>query len=141
MFSMIPAVRPLALALVLMARAAVPASAQTEEAFHLAPQRAGVVDVYVLSFGLWGPQSVFESEAKGAAQVLASRLDAAGRTLVRFNGKRHTGARPATIFSAARAAGATLDPDEDVLVVVLTSHGSPDGIGLVAGRERRLLTP
>ena len=33
----------------------------------LQSQRAGQTDVYILSFGLWGPQSVFESEAKGAA--------------------------------------------------------------------------
>ncbi len=60
----------------------------------LEPQRPGRTDVYILSFGLWGPQSVFESEAKGAARVLEAQLDARGRSIVRFNGKRRFGAGP-----------------------------------------------
>lgn len=107
----------------------------------LAPQRPGVVDAYILSFGLWGPQSVFESEAKGAARVLAERLDAQGRTIVRFNGKRRFGAMPRDLLAAADAVGRGVDPDEDVAVVVLTSHGSPEGLGIVAGRSQRLLSP
>ena len=53
-----------------------PAVGQTPRgagAFRLEPQRPGAVDIYILSFGLWGPQSVFESEAKGAARVLEAR--------------------------------------------------------------------
>jgi hypothetical protein len=111
------------------------------DALRLAPQRPGVVDVYVVSFGLWGPQSVFESEAKGAAQVLARQLDARGRTVVRFNTKRQFGAKPETMLAALGEVGLVLDPEEDVLVLVLTSHGGRDGIGLVAGRDARLLTP
>jgi hypothetical protein len=107
----------------------------------LKPQRPGVVDAYILSFGLWGPQSVFESEAKGAARVLEDRLDAKGRSLVRFNSKTRAGASPAALEAAARAVGRTLDPEEDVAVLVLTSHGSPDGIGVVAGRNAGLLRP
>lgn len=128
-------------ALVAFALLASPALAQGGGPFRLAPQRPGVVDAYVLSFGLWGPQSVFESEAKGAARVLEAQLDARGRSVVRFNGKRRFGAGPEDLAAAARAVGATLDPDEDVAVVVLTSHGTPEGIGLVRGRDQRLVTP
>ncbi|HEV2560161.1 MAG TPA: C13 family peptidase [Microvirga sp.] len=117
---------------------ALPAAAQRVE---LAPQRPGVVDAYILSFGLWGPQSVFESEAKGAARVLEAKLDARGRSVVRFNGKRRFGARPEALLAAAEAAGRALDPEEDVAVLVLTSHGAPEGVGLVAGREQRIVTP
>lgn len=109
--------------------------------FQLAPQRPGQADVYVLSFGLWGPQSVFESEARGAARILEQRLGAKGRSIVRFNTKRRTGATPETLMAAAEAAGRTLDPAEDIAVLVLTSHGAPEGIGLVAGRDARLVTP
>jgi hypothetical protein len=56
----------------------------------LEPQRPGVTDVYILSFGLWGPQSVFESEAQGAARVLERQLGSNGRTIVRFNTKRRS---------------------------------------------------
>jgi hypothetical protein len=107
----------------------------------LQSQRAGQTDVYILSFGLWGPQSVFESEAKGAARILEQQLGAKGRSIVRFNTKRRAGATPETLVAAAEAAGRTLDPAEDVVMLVLTSHGAPEGIGLVAGRKALLVTP
>jgi hypothetical protein len=107
----------------------------------LEPQRPGKVDVYILSFGLWGSQSVFESEAKGAARILEARLGSKGRTIVRFNTKRRFGATPSALMAAAKAAGQTLDPAEDVVVLVLTSHGAPEGIGVVTGRKTMLMTP
>jgi Peptidase C13 family len=116
-------------------------AARRADPFRLAPQRPGQTDVYILSFGLWGPQSVFESEAKGAARILEAQLGAKGRSIVRFNTKRRAGATPQTLLAAAEAAGRTLDPAEDVVVLVLTSHGAPEGIGLVAGRDTRLVTP
>jgi hypothetical protein len=97
--------------------------------------------VYILSFGLWGPQSVFESEAKGAARILEAQYGSKGRSIVRFNTKRLAGATPQSLMAAAAAAGRTIDPAEDVIVMVLTSHGGPDGIGLVTSRDRRLVTP
>ena len=45
------------------------------------------------------------------------------------------------MLAAATAAGQILDPAEDIVVLVLTSHGAPEGIGLVAGRDARLVTP
>jgi len=116
-------------------------SARRADPVGLAPQRAGQTDVYVLSFGLWGPQSVFESEAKGAARILEQQFGSKGRSIVRFNTKRRAGATPETLLAAADAAGRALDPAEDVVVLVLTSHGAPEGIGLVAGRDTRLVTP
>ncbi len=115
--------RPFSLraALAALALLATPALAQQDRGgVRLAPQRPGVVDSYILSFGLWGPQSVFESEAKGAARILEAQLDARGRSVVRFNGKRRFGAAPEDMMAAARAVGATLDPAEDVAV------GGPD---------------
>lgn len=110
-------------------------------AFKLEPQRPGEVDTYILSFGLWGPQSVFESEARGAARILEAQFGSKGRTIVRFNTKRRFDATPPTLLAAARATGEVIDPAEDVVVLLLTSHGAPEGIGLVAGRNARLLTP
>jgi hypothetical protein len=107
----------------------------------LAPQRPGQTDVYILSFGLWGPQSVFESEAKGAARILEAQIGSKGRSIVQFNTKRRAGATPQSLLAAATAAGQTLDPAEDIVVLVLTSHGAPEGIGLVAGRDALLVTP
>lgn len=130
----------MAAAALLIAAAAVPVAAQGR-AGALLPQRPGVTDVYVLSFGLWGTQSVFESEAKGAARVLEPILDSKGRTLIRFNTKTRADATPRAMKAAAEAVGRTLDPEEDIAVVLLTSHGGHDGIGLVFGRTAMLAKP
>ncbi|MBZ6078150.1 C13 family peptidase [Microvirga puerhi] len=111
------------------------------EAFRLAAHQPGRTDVYILSFGLWGPQSVFESEAKGAARILEQQFASKGRTIVLSNTKRRSDATPAALVAAAQAAGKALDPDEDVLVLVLTSHGGPDGIGLISRRDEGVVTP
>ncbi len=34
-----------------------------------------------------------------------------------------------------------MDPDKDVLVIVLTSHGTPEGLAIVAGRSEDTLSP
>jgi hypothetical protein len=116
-------------------------TARRADPVRLEPQRAGQTDVYILSFGLWGPQSVFESEAKGAARVLEAQFGSKGRSIVQFNTKRRAGATPQSLMAAATVAGQTLDPAEDIVVLVLTSHGAPEGIGLAAGRDTRLVTP
>ncbi|WP_114945375.1 C13 family peptidase [Microvirga calopogonii] len=116
-------------------------AARRAETGQLAPQRPGQTDVYILSFGLWGPQSVFESEARGAARILEAQFDGKGRSIVRVNTKRRAGAMPQSLMAAAAAAGRVLDPAEDIVVLVLTSHGGPDGIGLVAGQDALLVTP
>lgn len=113
------------------------ALAQTTK--RLAPTQPGT-DVYILSFGLWGPQSVFESEAKGAARVLEASLKTKGRTIIGFNTKRSAGATPQTITKAVQAVNQVIDPD-DVLVFFLTSHGSPDGAAIVARDDHMLITP
>ncbi|MBM6583373.1 hypothetical protein ILT44_24535 [Microvirga sp. BT689] len=115
--------------------------ARRADPVRLEPQRAGQTDVYILSFGLWGPQSVFESEAKGAARILEAQFGSKGRSIVQFNTKRRAGATPQSLMAAATAAGQVLDPAEDIVVLVLTSHGAPEGIALVAGRDTRLVTP
>jgi hypothetical protein len=133
----------LALALGLSGEAAAqrPLSRNGSETFPLAPHRPGQTDVYILSFGLWGPQSVFESEARGAARILEDTFGAKGRSIVRFNTKRRAGADAATLMAASRAVGKVLDPNEDVAIVVLTSHGGPQGVGLVTPRNENVLTP
>lgn len=104
-----------------------------EQAFsQLAPQRRGQVDAYVLSVALWD-EHVFENEAKGAADVLSQRFNAAGRTIVLSNGqgigreRAYAGARPAEVGAALARLGEVMDKEEDVLVLFLTSHGQQDG--------------
>ena len=53
-----------------------------------ARSRDGVRETYIVSFGLFGPESVFASEAQKAAQILRARLQGEAQVLVRFNDKR-----------------------------------------------------
>jgi len=115
------------------------ALAQSAAPKRIAASQPGT-DVYILSFGLWGPQSVFESEAKGAARVLESSLKTRNRTIVAFNSKRSSGATPRTIRRAVQNVRQVIEPD-DVLVFFLTSHGTPDGAALVAKGYEMLVTP
>jgi hypothetical protein len=117
--------------------AAVQASASE---FSFKPSRPGVRETYIISFGLFGGQSVFESEARGAADVLSQRL-AEAQAVVRFNTKRGGAATPAALAAALKTAGGAMDPAKDVLVVTLTSHGSPDGLAVTAGRRSGVLSP
>jgi len=98
----------------------------------LAPQRAGVVDAYVLSIAL-DSDPVFGREARAAGEVLGRRYDALGRTLVLAGSD---GAGPSTLprgspnsFAVALARIAeVMDRREDVLVLYTTSHGAPFGL-------------
>src|ERR1700759_4849651 len=79
--------------------------------------------VTVLAFGLFGAQSVFESEAKGAADIVAHQLDA-NAVVVRANTKRRADVTIASIEHALKSAAERMDGENDLLLVILTSHGS-----------------
>ena len=111
------------------------------ETFSLGPQRPGKTDVYILSFGLWGPQSVFESEARGAARILESTFESKGS--------------PSSAPTPNGSAGATgLDPDGRIpgsrqgprsgggcgALRADVAWGAA-GLGLVTPREAGVLTP
>jgi len=107
----------------------------------LARSREGVRETYIVSFGLFGPESVFASEAEKAAQILRARLQPDAQVLVRSNDKRGGSATSAALAASLRSTGRAMNPDKDVLAVFLTSHGSPDGLAVVAGRHNELLSP
>jgi hypothetical protein len=106
-----------------------------------ARSRDGIRELYILAFGLFGPESVFASEAEKAGQILRARLQPDAQLLVRFNHKRGGIATSATLAKALRSAGEAMDAAKDILVVFLTSHGSPDGLDVVAGHRRETLSP
>jgi hypothetical protein len=97
-------------------------------------------NVTVLAFGLFGAQSVFESEAKGAAGIVAQRVGT-NSVIVRANTKTRRGVTVASIGDALRAAGERMDRESDVLVLILTSHGSQAGVAVQAGRRVEVLSP
>jgi hypothetical protein len=96
--------------------------------------------VGVVSFGLFGDQGVFRAEATGAAQVIAGRFET-GPIEVRYNNRKGGGATIEALAWSLQVAASRLDAEKDVLFLVLTSHGSPDGLAIKAGRLTQTLTP
>ncbi len=100
----------------------------------LSPQRPGVQDVYVIAAGLWG-DPVFEREASRSAAALAQNLGAQGRTIVLSAGggvspRTLPAASPLYLQQAIGRVGSLINPAEDLVVLFLTSHGSPQGVAL-----------
>lgn len=94
---------------------------------RLAPQRAGVVDLYFVGFAAYSDQDVFLKETHYVRTLFDRRLDTAGRSLLLSN---HPGTlRDLPIASASNLdhvlerLAQIMDPHEDVLFLFLTSHG------------------
>ncbi|MET4800304.1 C13 family peptidase [Bradyrhizobium sp. LB11.1] len=96
--------------------------------------------VGVVSFGLFGDQDVFRSEAIGAAQVVVDRFGT-GPIDVRYNSKKGGGATIEALARSLQVAAHGLDAENDVLFLILTSHGSRAGLAIKAGRLTQTLTP
>jgi hypothetical protein len=96
----------------------------------LQPQRPGQLDVYMITAALWG-DPVFEREATQAEAILREHLGADGRSIMLSAGgngeRRYPSATPDDIAAAIGRVGSIIDPDEDLVVMFITSHGSPDG--------------
>ena len=74
--------------------------------------------VSVVSFGLFGDQGVFRSEATGAAQVVAGSFGR-GPINVQYNSKKGGGATIQGLAMALQAAANGMDAENDVLFVIL----------------------
>ncbi len=104
-----------------------------ERALHaLLPQRAGVVDAYVLSIAL-DSDPVFGREARAAGDVLQRRYGARGRTIVLAGSDGSAPSplprgTPATLAVALARIAELMDRREDAIVLYSTSHGAPVGL-------------
>jgi hypothetical protein len=100
-----------------------------------------VVDTYILSTSFWN-DPVFEAEAKEAAAILGRRYDATDRTIILSAGRGPGAARtypaatPNNFQAALGKIGATIDPDEDLVIVFMTSHGAQDGTVAIQEKGR-----
>lgn len=97
----------------------------------LLPQRPGHPDLYMVGFAGTSSEDVFRREVETVTAMFDSRFDTAGRSVRLIND-------PETAFDVPIASesnlnrvlaeiGARLDPEEDILFLFLTSHGSSDG--------------
>jgi hypothetical protein len=98
----------------------------------LLPQRAGIVDAYVISMAL-DSDPVFGREARVAGDVLGARYGARGRTIVLAGSDGNAPSAlprgsPETFAIALARVAELMNRDEDVIVIYTTSHGAPFGL-------------
>jgi hypothetical protein len=96
--------------------------------------------VAVVAFGLFGDQSVFESEAKGAADILSKRFGGSP-VVVRANTKRRSDATVGALAATLDSTAKKMDAENDILLLILTSHGSRGGLVVKAGATEEMLSP
>jgi len=111
-----------------------------------ASARAQVVDQppphgYVVALGLSDELNVFHSEATRAAAILARHYGRGVAPLVLTTSRAARAATVEGLRDALTQTAARMDREKDVLFVFLTSHGSPDGVEVKAGKRRGLLAP
>ncbi len=98
----------------------------------LEPERPGTVDLYHLGFAAYAHQQVFRREVSHIQSLLDQRFDTRGRSLVLVNHQATVGFYPiaskSNLLLALRGIAQRMNPDEDVLLLYLTSHGSSEGL-------------
>lgn len=97
------------------------------------PQRPGQPDLYVIGFAGDGSEDVFRNEVLYLEQLMAGRFQAGERVLGLVNHPDSLGgdsARPlATLDNLSLAlagVGAAMDPQEDLLLLFITTHGTAE---------------
>ena len=97
----------------------------------LPASRAGVIDLYTLTFAPYADEDVFRRESDMVAQVIGERFDARERTLQLVNHAQTVQQWPwatrLNLQRAIRRIGELMNRDEDILFIHLTSHGARNG--------------
>jgi Peptidase C13 family len=106
----------------------------TAQIAALTPQDPARIDLYALSAAGTASQSVFPSEVDQVGTLLADRFGADGHMIALANSEddpfRLPMANKANIARGLAALAARMDPDQDMALLFLTSHGGPDVFSL-----------
>lgn len=97
---------------------------------NLAPERPGVTDAYFLAVGGDGTESVFMRDIEVAREGVQTLFDTENRAVMLLNHRDYESLPLATrpsIATALEALDQHMNPDEDLLVIHLVSHGARDG--------------
>lgn len=97
----------------------------------IVPQRPGVPDLYAISFAPYANDEVFHLESEMVSEVMARRFDAAGHSLQLVNHPDTVAqwpwATPRNLQRAIQRMARSMDLEEDILFIHLTSHGASNG--------------
>ena len=93
-------------------------------------ERPGITDLYFVGFAPYAAEDVFRKDMEVAHKLFDERFDTDGRSVVLVNNPRTVLEQPLATVSNLRATlsvlGDLIDPEQDVVMVYLTSHGSRD---------------
>ncbi|MEM7221946.1 MAG: C13 family peptidase [Pseudomonadota bacterium] len=96
----------------------------------LSPERPGLADLYFIGFGGHAYQDVFMKEVMSVRALFDQRFDTEGRSLALINNTKTVDFLPLAnqhnLSAALDAVAGQMNPEEDVLFLFLTSHGSED---------------
>lgn len=118
---------------------------QTQVA-RLAPPTKGKTNIYAIGLAGWADQDVFLKELDGGLAALGDTLPIREHTLRLVNHRETRESLPLATqrnFAAAvHAIGQAMDKNDDVLLLLMTSHGEKTGFGLRLPNEVLMeLTP
>ena len=104
---------------------------------RVAPAVPGKPHMFFVGFAGVGEQAVFKREALYAEQVFADKFGTADRSVELINDTNDRDTYPLATVSgldqAVKLIADRMDVDQDVLVLMLTSHGSEDGLAVSNG--------
>jgi len=99
---------------------------------RVTPSQPGAPRAYFVGFAGDAEPEVFSRETQFARQAFAARFGSADRSVLLVNDAGDRDSWPLASLSgleqALRLLAARMDPEQDVLVLYLTSHGSEDGL-------------
>jgi hypothetical protein len=101
-----------------------------EAVTELEDERPGATDLYFVGFAPYASEDVFRKDIEVAQDLFDDRFDTDGRSVVLINNPRTMLEVPFATVSNLRATlsaiGDIIDPDQDVVMLYLTSHGTRD---------------
>jgi hypothetical protein len=101
-----------------------------QELARLLPERPGITDLYFIGFGGDASQDVFMNEVLYAITLFDQRFDTKGRSIALINNRKTLANLPlascANLGLTLRHIGRVMNPQEDIVFLFLTSHGSKD---------------
>jgi hypothetical protein len=104
------------------------------EVGDLAPTVKGATSVYALGIAGWADQDVFVKELDGGLAIMSEIFPIRGRTLRLINDRSTADHVPLAtdrnFIAAVQAIGKVMNKTDDILLLLMTSHGEHTGFGL-----------
>ncbi|MEO6566646.1 MAG: C13 family peptidase, partial [Casimicrobiaceae bacterium] len=96
----------------------------------LQEERPGRTDLYFVGFAPYGREDVFRKDVDAAQRVMDARWGTTGRSVLLINNPQTLISAPFATMTNLRETlneiGSIIDPEDDVVMVYLASHGSSD---------------